>query len=61
MVVVHPNNPTGSFVKRRESWRRWSACAAERELALISDEVFSDYDFAPDPHRAGTLAVVTAA
>jgi len=29
-----------------------------RGLALIADEVFSDYAFAPDPARAGTLAAV---
>jgi aspartate/methionine/tyrosine aminotransferase len=58
IVVVHPNNPTGSYVKRAELDALVRVCR-ERELALISDEVFSDYDFAPDPHRAGTLATVT--
>lgn len=58
IVVVHPNNPTGSYVKRAELDALVALCR-ERELALISDEVFSDYDFAPDPHRAGTLATVT--
>ncbi len=52
IVVVHPNNPTGSYVKRAELDALVRLCT-ERELALISDEVFSDYDFAPDPHRAG--------
>jgi len=58
IVLVHPNNPTGSYVKRAELDALTALCR-ERELALISDEVFSDYDFAPDPHRAGTLAAVT--
>jgi aspartate/methionine/tyrosine aminotransferase len=58
IVVVHPNNPTGCYVKRAELDALTALCR-ERELALISDEVFSDYDFAPDPHRAGTLATVT--
>jgi alanine-synthesizing transaminase len=58
IVVVHPNNPTGSYVKLAELDALVRLCR-DRELALISDEVFSDYDFAPDPHRAGTLAVVT--
>jgi aspartate/methionine/tyrosine aminotransferase len=58
IVVVHPNNPTGSYVKRAELDALVRLCR-ERELALISDEVFSDYDFAPDPHRAGSLATVT--
>jgi alanine-synthesizing transaminase len=58
IVVVHPNNPTGSYVKRAELDALVRFCG-ERRLALISDEVFSDYHFAPDPHRAGTLACVT--
>jgi alanine-synthesizing transaminase len=58
IVLVHPNNPTGSYVKRSELDALVELCG-ERRLALISDEVFSDYDFAPDPHRAGTLAAVT--
>jgi alanine-synthesizing transaminase len=58
VVVVHPNNPTGSYVKCAEIEALVRLCR-ERDLALISDEVFSDYDFAPDPSRAGTLAAVT--
>ena len=58
IVLVHPNNPTGSYVKRAELDALVDLCR-ERRMALISDEVFSDYDFAPDPHRAGTLASVT--
>jgi aspartate/methionine/tyrosine aminotransferase len=50
VVVVHPNNPTGSFLKRDEADALHALCAA-RGLALISDEVFADYDFAPDPRR----------
>jgi hypothetical protein len=58
IVLVHPNNPTGSFVKRAELDALTSLCRG-RDLALISDEVFSDYAFAPDPARAATLAGVT--
>src|SRR5208283_2310110 len=58
IVVVHPNNPTGSYVRRAELDAMVQLCR-ERELALISDEVFFDYAFAPDPRRAGTLASVT--
>ena len=58
VVLVHPNNPTGSFVKREELDALVGLCR-ERGLALISDEVFSDYAFAPDHNRAGTLAGVT--
>jgi len=42
VVVVHPNNPTGSFVKTHEL--RWlNAFCRQHKLALIADEVFLDY------------------
>ena len=42
VVVVHPNNPTGSYLKIEE--RTWlEALCAGRGLPLISDEVFLDY------------------
>lgn len=44
VLVVHPNNPTGSFVKKEEK-RLLSRICHERELAIISDEVFLDYGF----------------
>jgi len=58
VVLVDPNNPTGSYVKRAELDAVVRLCR-ERNLALLSDEVFSDYAFAPDAARAGTLAEVT--
>ncbi|MBM3776498.1 MAG: pyridoxal phosphate-dependent aminotransferase, partial [Acidobacteria bacterium] len=45
VVAVNPNNPTGSFLTEAETAKLQSLCAA-RGLALISDEVFSDYGFA---------------
>jgi aspartate/methionine/tyrosine aminotransferase len=55
VILVNPNNPTGSYVKTGEL-KALTALAAERGIALISDEVFSDYAFGPDPERAATLA-----
>ena len=55
VVVVSPNNPTGSYLKRAEADALLSL-AAERGLAVISDEVFADYAFGPDPRRVQTLA-----
>jgi alanine-synthesizing transaminase len=55
VVVVNPNNPTGSFLKRDEA-EGLEYFAARRELAILSDEVFADYGFAEDPARAATLA-----
>jgi len=40
---VHPNNPTGHFVASGEA-ERLNAICAERDLALIVDEVFLDYE-----------------
>lgn len=54
IALVNPNNPTGSFVKRRELERLTAICR-ERDLAIISDEVFSDYGFDPDPERVEHL------
>ncbi|HTF35057.1 MAG TPA: pyridoxal phosphate-dependent aminotransferase [Myxococcota bacterium] len=42
VVVVHPNNPTGGFVRETDLSALRSLCV-RRELALISDEVFADY------------------
>jgi aspartate/methionine/tyrosine aminotransferase len=55
VALVNPNNPTGSYVKRNEADALGALCA-RRGLALISDEVFSDYAFGPDPERVAMLA-----
>jgi alanine-synthesizing transaminase len=57
VVLVNPNNPTGSYVKRGEL-RKLVRLAGERGLALISDEVFSDYPLSADAERVSTLAGV---
>jgi len=44
ILLVHPNNPTGSYVRPKEMEQLNSICR-ERELALIVDEVFLDYPF----------------
>ena len=54
VVLVNPNNPTGSFVKRRELDTLVELCH-QHSLAIISDEVFSDYPFAADPDRVARL------
>lgn len=51
IVVVHPNNPTGSFAKRAEL----DAIAAHG-LPIVSDEVFHDYAHGKDADRAGVVA-----
>jgi alanine-synthesizing transaminase len=46
IVLVNPNNPTGSYVKRDEVAR-----IAELGLPIISDEVFAAYSLVDDPRR----------
>jgi len=43
VIVVNPNNPTGHFVKANELQALNDICA-ERDLAIIADEVFLDSD-----------------
>jgi alanine-synthesizing transaminase len=42
LVIVSPNNPTGSYVNAREVERLFAVCR-ERDWVLIADEVFADY------------------
>jgi alanine-synthesizing transaminase len=51
VVVVHPNNPTGSYVQAHELSLLNVFCR-EHELALIADEVFLDYQL-----NVGTAAL----
>ena len=43
LLIVSPNNPTGSILAEAELDRLASWCAA-RNIAIICDEVFADYD-----------------
>jgi len=47
LLVVTPNNPTGSYVTAAEV-DRLSALCAERSWALVADEVFADYRLGAD-------------
>jgi alanine-synthesizing transaminase len=51
VVVVHPNNPTGSYVHAKEQASLRVFCA-ERGLAIIADEVFLDYAHQGAPQRS---------
>jgi alanine-synthesizing transaminase len=55
IVLVNPNNPTGSFLKIREL-ERLTELSEQRGIAVISDEVFADFAFGDDPERAATVA-----
>jgi alanine-synthesizing transaminase len=59
-VVVHPNNPTGSFVSGKEMEELNEFCR-ESGLAIIADEVFLDYahDGSARPTFAANRDVLT--
>jgi alanine-synthesizing transaminase len=52
IIVVNPNNPTGNYLKQQE---------LENRLALIVDEVFSDYHGAGAPQEVPTVVNRTQA
>jgi aspartate/methionine/tyrosine aminotransferase len=49
IIVVHPNNPTGHFLKRDELARLCSL-----GLPILSDEVFASYGFGADAARVSS-------
>ena len=55
IVVVNPNNPTGSYLKQAEQQAIVEICRFHT-IALISDEVFASYSLIHDPERAAPLA-----
>lgn len=56
IVIVNPNNPTGSFLKRDEVGELIAICRAHN-LAIISDEVFADYAYRErDDERISSVA-----
>ncbi len=60
VVVVHPNNPTGSYTSPSERMQLNSFCR-EHNLVLIVDEVFLDYplDAFPRPSFVSNSEVLT--
>ena len=55
VVLVHPNNPTGHFMKKKET-RELEAICREYGLALIVDEVFLDYPLPGHARSADSFA-----
>jgi aspartate/methionine/tyrosine aminotransferase len=58
ILLVSPNNPTGSYVSRDELTRLMELCR-RRGLALIIDEVFVDYPL-DVPHETPTDVALSA-
>ena len=59
LIVVNPNNPTGSFLKRLELPALAARCEAHG-LAVIADEVFALYAAGDDRQRVCALAAEPA-
>lgn len=58
IIVVNPNNPTGSYLRDKES-KALIELARSKGLALVVDEVFRDYAWesaSPSEARAGNTA-----
>ncbi len=61
LILVNPNNPTGSYISADEL-KRLNAFCRQHKLAMISDEVFFDYrldDQAPGVSLSGNKDVLT--
>lgn len=61
ILIVSPNNPTGSFL-HRDDLAELSELAASSGWAIIGDEVFADYPLDPAPaatHVLASAAVLT--
>ena len=58
VVLVQPNNPTGSCLDARET-EQIEAIAAPRGIVVISDEVFGDFPWAADARALPSLLGAT--
>jgi aspartate/methionine/tyrosine aminotransferase len=55
VLVVNPGNPTGHYL-REDELEALGALCARAGLALVSDEVFSDFAWDEEPGRVATVA-----
>lgn len=55
ILLVNPNNPTGSFITPDEA-SELNRIAESRNIALVSDEVFSDYSLPRKSAKSTTFA-----
>jgi alanine-synthesizing transaminase len=55
IVLINPNNPTGS-ITNDETTKQILSLAAEREMVVISDEVYRELCFVEPPTSAAVLA-----
>ncbi len=55
IVLVNPHNPTGMYLKK-DAWFQIGELARQHELALIVDEVFTEYSLGDTSHNFGSTA-----
>lgn len=55
IVIINPNNPVGAYIKKYELEKLNQICR-KNNLALISDEVFSDFYYRKSPESVYSLA-----
>lgn len=55
IVLVHPNNPTGSYITQDE-WGKLEQLAAHTNCAIIVDEVFTSFEWSENAHHVKSFA-----
>jgi hypothetical protein len=55
IVIINPNNPTGTYIKEND-YKAFSNLSEKYNLALIVDEVFSDYEIVAGKDILKTVA-----
>ena len=54
LLIVSPNNPTGSFLHKDDLVSLATLCAS-RDISIIGDEVFADFPLDAAPHAVSVL------
>lgn len=55
IVIINPNNPTGSYI-RESDYKVFNSLSEKYNVALIVDEVFSDYEIEAGENALRTVA-----
>ncbi len=56
LVLINPNNPTGSYIHEEEARRIIELCA-KHSVPIIADEVFFDFSLDPRPGKTSFLGL----
>lgn len=55
IIIINPNNPTGSYLKK-DDYHKFNILSEKYNLSLIVDEVFSDFEISTDETALRTAA-----